>query len=105
MTNTDTGRRELAHETARQHIEELLERYPAITVPEEQEIVHFLRKGPIIDVGMVTSNEALQEKVARFRADHKADFSMRGRDLIIFAVLLVAFSLACWLLWDAGTTR
>lgn len=105
MSTSDTGQRELAHETARQHIEQLLEHYPAITVPEEQEIVRFLRKGPIIDVGMVTSNEALQAKLARFRADHKADFSMRGRDLVVFAVLLVAFVLACWLLWDAGTTR
>ena len=103
MTVNNSGRREPAQATARDRIEQLLARYPETTDIEAQEIVRFLKKGLIIDIGMVTSNEALQAKLAQFRADHRSEFATPGRDLALFAALLAGFVLICWLLWDAGT--
>ena len=83
-------------------IEALLERYPALTDPEVHEVLLFLRKGKALEIGYLTSNEALKPQLDRFRADHARDLSSGTRGLGVVGIVLLVILAAVALLWNAG---
>jgi len=87
------------------HIEALLARYPALTEHEIHEILLFLRKGKALEIGFLTSNEALKPRLDRFRADHARDLSIGKRELAIVGIVMLILLAAVALLWDVGAGR
>ena len=86
----------------RAHIEALLARYPNISSGEAGEIVHFLKNGAPLEVGMLTANDRVQFNLQRFRADRAADLSVSWREYAVAVLLVVVVIAAGALLWDAG---
>jgi hypothetical protein len=91
-----------ADRAQRQRVETLLSRYPSLTDPEIHEVLLFLRKGKALEIGFLSSNEALKPKLERFRADHARDLSLGKRELLIACAVMLAILAAVALLWNAG---
>jgi hypothetical protein len=89
----------------RERVEELLARYPGLTDPEIHEILLFLRKGQVLEIGFLTSNESIRPQLDRFRADHARDLSLGRRELAVAAIVLLILLAAVALLWNAGATQ
>lgn len=105
MEMTSSDQRELADETARERVERLLGRYPEISIEESAVILRFLKKGPPLEVGLLSSNEAVKPKLERFRSDHAKEFSLGPRGFVIAVLIIAAVVVAVVLLWDAGVSR
>lgn len=86
-------------------IEALLRRYPGLTDDEMGELLLFFRKGPALEVGLLTGNEELRPQLDRFRAENARALSIGARELAIIAVLIVIVLAVVALLWDAGGGR
>lgn len=86
-------------------IEALLRRYPGLTDDEMGEVLLFLRKGPALEVGLLTGNEELRPQLDRFRAENAKALSIGGKELAIIAILIVVVIALIALLWDAGGGR
>lgn len=86
-------------------IEALLRRYPGLTDDETQELLHFVRKGPALELGLLSGNDELKPQLDRVRADHAQAFAIGGREIAIIAALVAVILLAIVLLWDAGGGR
>ena len=82
--------------------ESLLARYPGLTDPEIHEVLLFLRKGKVLELGLLSGNEAIKPQLERFRADHARDLSIGRQELIFAAIVLVIVLAAVALLWNAG---
>ena len=102
MTRASSAPRTLVEFGQRAHVQDLLGRYPDVSVAENAEILHFLTKGPQVEVGLMTADEALQPKLRQFREDHPNHFAIGAKEYLIVAVLVLAMIGACFLLWDAG---
>lgn len=85
-----------------ERIEGLLRRYPALTDGEIEDVLLFLRKGPALEIGLLTGNEALRPQLDRFRADHRGELSIGAREIVVIAVILALLVAATALLWDFG---
>ena len=83
-------------------IEALLARYPGLTDPEIHEVLLFLRKGQVLEIGLLTSNETVKPQLDRFRADHARDLSIGKRELAVAGIVLLILLAAVALLWNAG---
>ncbi len=77
-------------------------KYPDTALEENEEIIHFLRKGPIMDRALLTGYEDVSQILAQFTADHKRAFSFSTRDWLISVALVIAITVACYLLWGAA---
>lgn len=87
--------------TDRERIAGLLSRYPDVTEGESAEIVTFLRTGRHLDVGLLTSDEALKPNLDAFMEDHKSHFRLKWGEGA-FAVGAIAGLIAIfWLVWEA----
>lgn len=80
----------------------LLRDYPDVETDETAEITRFLRKGCILEIGLLTADEELSPKVVRFRAEHAGKLGLSARDYLLAALIVAALVVACVLLWDAG---
>ena len=83
-------------------IEGLLRRYPALTDDELHEVLAFLRRGSVLEVGLLTGRDDIRSQLDRFRADHKRALSIGVRELAVIAIIVVALLAVAALLWDAG---
>lgn len=86
----------------RKHIRSLFARYPEIDSTEREEIVRYLRTAPVLDIGLLKSDEAIRYRIAAFEQEHARKLTIRPIEI---AVLLFAFALvtaACVALWDIG---
>jgi hypothetical protein len=90
---------------ALERVEELLRRYPDIAAEESGEILHFLKKGTALEIGLLSGNDDLRPALDAFRAAHARDLSLGMRELLIVAAIVVLTVVACALLWDWGVTR
>lgn len=88
----------------RERVEQLLSRYPGLTDPEVHEILSFLRKGKALEIGFLTSNDAIKPQLDRFRADHARDLSIGRKELAVAGIVLLIILAAVSLLWNAGAT-
>ena len=86
-------------------MEVLLRRYPGLTDDEMHELLHFVRKGPALELGLLTGNEELKPQLDRFRADHQGSFAIGRKEIAVIAALVAVIVLAIVLLWDAGGGR
>ena len=86
----------------RERIEALLARYPGLTDPEIHEVLLFLRKGKALEIGFLTSNEAIKPQLDRFRADHQRALSLGRRELAVAGIVMLILLAAVALLWNAG---
>lgn len=84
--------------------EELLRRYPSISVEESVEVIHFLKHGQFIEVGRVTAIPELRNNLDAFRQEHRRAFSLGVLDYIKFMLIsIVPIALLVWFLWPSGT--
>ena len=83
----------------------LIARYPALTDDEIHEALLFLRKGPALDVGLLTGNDEIRPQLDRFRADHHRALSIGVREIAVIAVIVALFLAAVLLLWDWGAGK
>lgn len=102
MDMSPSAQRKLAGTSQRARVEDLLRTYPNTAAEGRAEILTFLKKGPALDVGLITANHALRLQLQQFRADHAAELSLGSKEYL-GALLIVAIYLGvCALLWDAG---
>lgn len=83
----------------------LLRRYPGLTDDETSELLQFVRKGPALELGLLSGNEELKPQLDRFRADHARALSIGMREIAVIAVLVIVVVGLVILLWDAGGGR
>ena len=88
-----------------ERIEALLQRYPGLTDPEVHEVLLFLRKGQVLEVGILSSNELVKPQLDRFRADHARDLAIGKRELAIVGIGLLIVLAAVAMLWNAGLSH
>jgi hypothetical protein len=84
----------------RERIAGLIGRYPEITSDETDEIVTFLRDGPHLDVGLLTSNDGLRAKLDAFMQDHKARFSVSFIEAAAVIAAIVFVLATLWVGWE-----
>jgi hypothetical protein len=92
----------LAGQSSSARAEELLRRYPEIAADETAELLRFLTKGPILEVGVISGRADLQQKLHQLRADHAASFRMNAREYAVFTLIVAVFLAMCALLWNVG---
>ena len=82
----------------RERIEALLRKYPDLSDSESDEILHFLRTAPHLEVGMLTARDGVRAKLDAFRRRHKKTLGLSVKDYVTF-LLVTALPLAlfCWL--------
>ena len=85
----------------RERVSGLLSRYPKLSEQEIGEILHFLRTGRHLDVGLLTSDEALRPKLDAFMADHRSHFRVKWSEGSAVIGGIVALLLIFWLVWEA----
>ena len=95
----------LADEFNRERVEQLLGRYPDINLEESGEILRFLKKGPLLEVGLLSSDERLKPRLDRFRSDHARHFALGAQGLVTAAVIIVAIVIVSALLWNLGASH
>lgn len=86
----------------RKQMKKLFARYPEITSTEREELVRYLRTAPVLDIGLLKSDETIRYRIAAFEQEHARKLSLRPVEI---AVLLLIFALvtgACVALWDIG---
>jgi len=88
-----------------ERIEALLQRYPGLTDGEIEDVLLFLRKGPALEIGLLTGNEALRPQLDRFRADHRGELSIGAREIAAIAAIVALLIVAVALLWDFGVGK
>ncbi len=85
-----------------ERIESLLARYPGLTDPEIHEVLMFLKKGPALDIGLLSGLDAVKPQLERFRAEHARDLSIGLRELAIVGIVMLFLFAVVALLWDSG---
>ena len=83
-------------------MEVLLRRYPGLTDDELAELLRFVRKGPALEIGLLSGHEELKPMLARLNDEHSRTLSISRRELAIIALLIVAVVVTVILLWDSG---
>jgi hypothetical protein len=86
----------------RAHVEALLRNYPRISAAETSDILCFLKKGPPLEVALMTADDTLKDRLDAFRSDHAAEFSLGMKEYVAVAALIVAVLTVCVLLADIG---
>ena len=105
MTIELSERRPLADGELRAHVARLLDLYPRTSLEEEAQILHFLKKGPTVEVALLLSDPEAKPAIARFTRDHKREFSIGPAGIAAALGIVALVVLAIVMLWDAGLTR
>jgi hypothetical protein len=101
MTYVSSNREGAAVPLESHEIADLLSRYPSVSGEEARQIMTFLRRGPHLDVGLLTSNELLRPKLEAFVKDHEAHFKLKwGEGTAAIAGIAALFAIL-WLVWEA----
>lgn len=86
----------------RKHIRSLFARYPDITSTEREEIVHYLRSGPVLDIGLLKSDEAIRYRIAAFEQEYARRLTIRPVEITVLLFVFALVTAACVALWDMG---
>jgi len=89
-----------AERVSRQHIADMLARYPNLSTAEVAEIVDFLRHGRQLEIGLLTCNQAIRPQLDAFMAEHRRKLSLDAIETAGLVVGLMALLAGCWLLWE-----
>jgi hypothetical protein len=85
----------------RERIAKLLSHYPEVNDGDTAQIISFLKKGPHLDVGMLTGDESLKPKLQAFMSEHKQHFRLKISEVIAVTSGIVGALLILWLVWEA----
>jgi hypothetical protein len=85
----------------RERVSDLLERYPRLSEREVGEIVNFLRNGPHIEIGFLTSNVQLRPKLEAFMEEHKGKLGVGFLEGAGVIAIISAVLAALWFTWEA----
>ncbi|WP_129794235.1 hypothetical protein [Sphingosinicella sp. CPCC 101087] len=67
----------------------LLRRYPSLDEADKATLLHFLRKGRQIEIGMVSARDGVAERLAAFRMDHREHFRLGLTQILGFVALII----------------
>src|SRR5262245_24635966 len=101
MLSNDSDNPDFMQKTV-EEMESLLRRYPDLDQTEVEQVLHFLRKGPVLAIGLLTGRDNIKPQLDRFRADHLTSLSLRPKDIMVVILMMLAVIASCWLAWDAG---
>ena len=90
------------HDALRHHIRSMLARYPEIDSTEREEIVRYLRTAPVLDIGLLKSDEAIRYRLAAFEQENARKLSLRPVEIAVLLLIFVLVASACVALWDIG---
>ncbi len=80
-------------------IEAILARYPGIDSHEREEVLQFLRKGPVRDRSLLTANRVVADSLDAFRRDNDRDLSWDPTEVFaVLAIVAIAIAISAWLL-------
>ena len=105
MDMSASAQRKLVGQNQRAHVGDLLRRYPGISAGEAAEIIRFIKKGPVMEVGLLTADEELRPQLQRFRSDHASEFSLGIKEYAIILLIVAGAIGLCFFLWDIGAGR
>ena len=84
----------------RERIADLLSRYPRVSGNEVGEILAFMRTGPHLEIGLLTSNQRLKPNLDSFMADHKSHFRVKWSEGAAVIGGIAALLATLWFLWE-----
>lgn len=102
MDMSPSAQRKLGESSRRARAENLLGRYPDIDAGEMRELLRFLKKGPPLEVALLTTDDQTSAKLRRFRDDHRGEFSLGPKEYSIVAIIVAGLVALLSLLWDSG---
>lgn len=91
------------HTHPRKYVEQLLGRYPAIDPDEAAEILRFLKTAQPLELGLLTSSEAIRPQLDQFRTDHAGELSLGWKGPLVAFAIIALIALIAVFLWDSGT--
>lgn len=83
-------------------VEEIMARYPETTASENDKVIDFLKRGKMLDRGLLASNDRLAPRLAEFHRDHQRKLAIGHREYAVLAFVLLAVLALCAWLWDRG---
>lgn len=86
--------------SSREHVADLLSRYPRLSATEVRDVVDFLKTGRHLEIGLLTSNAAVRPKLDAFMADHGRHFRVTFAESAGVLAAIAAFLTVCWLVWE-----
>lgn len=89
------------YRTDREQVTQVLMRYPSVSSEEVEQVVHYLRTGRHLDVGLLTSDERIRRNLDRFMADHKHRFRVKWHEAATVMIILTLPLAAIWFLSSA----
>jgi hypothetical protein len=102
MDLSPSAQRRFADSGQRSRVEDLLSKYPYVDAAEAAEILHFMKKGPPLEVGLMTTVDSLKQPLDAFRRDHARHFELGLKDYLLAAAVVIALIAICVLLNDSG---
>ncbi len=94
--------RKAAGSLQRADVADLLRRYPDVDAGETDTLLRFLKKGPPLEVALLTTDEELWPRLQRFRQDHRSKFSLGFKEYALVLLILMGLIALCLFLWDVG---
>ena len=85
----------------RARVADLLSRYPRVSRNEVGEILTFMRTGPHLEIGLLTSNRHLKPYLDSFMEDHKSHFRVKWVEGAAVIGGIAALLATLWLLWES----
>lgn len=89
-------------EARRKRMKQLLARYPDIGSTEREEIVRYLRTAPVLDIGLLKSDETIRYRIAAFEQEHARKLAIRPVEIAVLLLVFALVTTACVALWDIG---
>ena len=102
MNVEDMDQRALAEQADRHRVENLLGRYPQLSLEEEAFVLRFLKRGPEDEIARLTANRDIKPQLDRFCADHAREFRVGPGKFLLALTIVAAVVAAVVLLWEVS---
>jgi hypothetical protein len=96
--STAVAPKESAGRTEREHVADLLTRYPHISGSEAEEVALFLKTGRHLELGLLTSDDRVRRNLDSFMRENKAQFRVKWHEIAVAIALIVGSLAVLWLL-------
>jgi hypothetical protein len=105
MEMSTSAQRKLVDVGRRGHVGDLLERYPAVSADEVAEILRYIKKGPPLEVALLSTDDRIKPRLDQLRHDHRSEFSLGPKEYMAVALIVAALVAFLAFLWDSGLGR
>lgn len=78
----------------------LLRDYPGSSLGEVQEILGFIKQGPMFERALLTANDEIRPQLERFRTDHAKALALQPRDYVFIVLVMAMLVFATYYFWD-----